>query len=83
LHSGITYENGAVQQSNFYDYDMVRSNNYPENVSVHIVEHPFSVHASGVGEPGVPPVAPAIMNAVYNATGKRLRSLPTGPSIDT
>jgi len=83
LHSGITFDKGAVEQSNFYDYDMVRSNNYPENVTVHVVKHPFSVHASGVGEPGVPPVAPAIMNAVYNATGKRLRSLPTGPSIDT
>lgn len=82
LHSGITYENGAVQQSNFYDYDVVRSNNYPENVKVHVVEHPFSVHAAGVGEPGVPPVAPAITNAVFNATGKRLRSLPTGSTID-
>jgi len=82
LHSGITYENGAVQQSNFYDYDVVRSDNYPENVKVHIVEHPFSVHAAGVGEPGVPPIAPAITNAVFNATGKRLRSLPTGPTVD-
>ena len=82
LHSGITYENGAVQQSNFYDYDLVRANNYPENVHVHVVKHPFSVHAAGVGEPGVPPIAPAIMNAVFNASGKRLRSLPTGPSID-
>ena len=83
LHSGITFENGRVMQSNFYDYDVVRSDNFPEKVVTHIVEHPFSVHASGVGEPGVPPIAPAIMNAVFNATGQRLRSLPTGPSVDT
>lgn len=81
LHSGITFEDGRAMQSNFYDYDVVRSNNFPEKVHTHIVEHPFSVHASGVGEPGVPPVAPAIMNAVYNATGKRLRSIPTGPTL--
>ena len=82
LHSGITFEDGRVMQSNFYDYDVVRADNFPEKVVTHIVEHPFSVHASGVGEPGVPPIAPAIMNAVFNATGKRLRSLPTGPSVD-
>lgn len=81
LHSGITFENGAVKQSNFYDYEVVRSDNYPENVQVHIVEHPFSVHASGIGEPGVPPIAPAIGNAIFNATGKRLRDLPLGTSI--
>jgi isoquinoline 1-oxidoreductase beta subunit len=83
LHSGITFEDGRVVQSNFYDYDVVRSDNFPEKVVTHIVEHPFSVHASGVGEPGVPPIAPAIMNAVFNATGRRLRSLPTGTTIDT
>ena len=59
LHSGITYENGAVVESNFNDYDVVRSDNFPEKVHTHIVEHPFSVHASGVGEPGVPPIAPS------------------------
>ncbi len=78
LHSGITFENGAVVQSNFYDYDVVRSDNYPRNVVTHIVPHPFSVHATGVGEPGVPPVAPAIANALFEATGKRRRDLPMG-----
>ncbi|MBX2854175.1 MAG: molybdopterin-dependent oxidoreductase [Rhodobacteraceae bacterium] len=81
LHSAITYEDGAVVQSNYHDYEMVRSTNFPQVVHTHIVEHPFSVHASGVGEPGVPPVAPAIANAVFNATGKRLRDLPFGESI--
>jgi isoquinoline 1-oxidoreductase beta subunit len=81
LNSAVTFRGGRVEQSNFHDYEMVRTSNYPEAVSVHIVPHPFSVHAAGVGEPGVPPVAPAIVNAVFNATGKRLRSLPTGVSV--
>ncbi|WP_119167692.1 xanthine dehydrogenase family protein molybdopterin-binding subunit [Algihabitans albus] len=83
LHSGVTYENGAVVQSNFNDYPMVRSTNFPKKVHTHIVEHPFSVHASGVGEPGLPPIAPALANAVFNATGKRLRDLPMGDTVET
>jgi isoquinoline 1-oxidoreductase beta subunit len=78
LHSSITFENGAVVQSNFYDYDVVRSDNYPLNVVTHIVPHPFSVHATGVGEPGVPPVLPAIANGLAAATGERRRNLPIG-----
>lgn len=77
LNSGITFENGAVVQSNFYDYDVVRADNYP-TVTTHIVPHPFSVHATGVGEPGVPPVSPAIANALFKATGDRRRNLPMG-----
>jgi isoquinoline 1-oxidoreductase subunit beta len=80
-HSAITFEQGAVLESNFHDYAMVRSDNFPEKVTVHIVEHPFSVHASGAGEPGVPPIAPAIANAIFAATGKRLRDLPMGASL--
>jgi len=80
LHSGITFENGAVVQSNFYDYDVVRSDNYP-TVVTHIVPHPFSVHATGVGEPGLPPVAPAIANGLFVATGQRRRSLPIGTNV--
>lgn len=81
LNSAITFENGAVQQSNYHDYDVARCNNFPELVVTHIVPHPFSVHASGVGEPGVPPFAPALYNAIFNATGKRLRSLPIGDQL--
>ncbi|MCA0939615.1 molybdopterin-dependent oxidoreductase [Salipiger pacificus] len=77
LHSGITFEGGAVMQSNYYDYDVVRSDNFP-TVVTHIVPHPFSVHATGVGEPGVPPVSPAIANGLFAATGDRRRHLPMG-----
>ena len=80
-HSGITFKDGAVQQSNFYDYDVARSTNYPNNVQVHIVPHGFAEHSTGVGEPGVPPVSPAIANAIFEAQGKRLRHLPMGETI--
>jgi isoquinoline 1-oxidoreductase beta subunit len=76
LYSGLDYVKGRVKQSNFHDYEMARMNRYPENVHTAIVEHPFSVHATGVGEPGVPPFAPALSNAIFAATGKRMRSLP-------
>ncbi|MEE3101818.1 MAG: molybdopterin cofactor-binding domain-containing protein [Pseudomonadota bacterium] len=79
LHSGITFANGAVEQANFYDYEMVRATNFPV-VTTHVVAHPFSVHATGVGEPGVPPVAPAIANALRAAGGERRRALPMGPT---
>jgi isoquinoline 1-oxidoreductase beta subunit len=81
LHSAITFEDGAVMQSNFHDYEMVRSDNFPQKVVTHIVAHPFSVHAAGVGEPGVPPIAPAIANGIFAATGNRLRDLPFGPTV--
>ena len=81
LYSGVTFENGAAVQSNYHDYEMVRSTNFPQKVHTHIVPHPFSVHAAGVGEPGVPPVAPAIANAIFHATGKRIRDLPMGETV--
>jgi isoquinoline 1-oxidoreductase beta subunit len=79
LHSGIDFKNGAVQQSNFFDYEMVRSDNFPRQVHVHMVPHGFGVHSTGIGEPGVPPVPPAIANALARATGQRRRHLPMGP----
>ena len=81
LYSGITYAKGKVEQSNFHDYQMSRMNRYPQNVSTTIVEHPFEVHATGVGEPGLPPFAPALANAIFAATGKRLRSIPFGEKV--
>jgi len=70
----ITATNGIIDQSNFHDYAVARMNDAPVQVDVHIVES--SSPPAGVGEPGVPPMAPAICNAIYAATGKRVRELP-------
>ena len=76
LYGEITFENGKVKQRNFNDYRMLRMNEMPV-VDVHILDSKEKM--GGVGEPGVPPVAPAIMNALYTLTGKRVRSLPLRP----
>jgi isoquinoline 1-oxidoreductase beta subunit len=73
LHGRITLKDGQVEQSNFGDYPVLRMNEMPE-ISVHIV--PSNADPSGVGEPGTPPIAPAVANAVAALTGKRLRKLP-------
>ena len=73
LHGEITMREGRVQQSNFHDYPALRLHEMPV-VEVHIV--PSTERPSGVGEPGVPPIAPAVANAVFAATGRRLRRLP-------
>lgn len=73
LKGEITVEDGAVQQSNFHDYEMLRMNESPD-IEVYRVD---SANApTGVGEPGVPPLAPALANAVFAASGQRLRQLP-------
>ena len=81
LHSGLTYADGRVVESNFHDYLMVRADNFPEIVHAHIVPHEIATHPTGVGEPGVPPFIPALTNAVFNATGKRIRDLPIGDQL--
>lgn len=82
LYSGLSFKDGAIQESNFSDYPLVRMKTYPKNVNVHIVKRSFSsYHAGGVGEPGVPPFTPALANAIFAATGKRLRNLPFGDKI--
>ena len=73
LYGEITFEKGRVKQRNFHDYPMLRMHEMPE-VEVHIV--PSDDKMGGVGEPGVPPVAPAVANALFALTGKRLRHLP-------
>ena len=77
----ITFKNGAVEQSNFNDYQLVRIDESPKQTNVHIVEHGIDVPPSGVGEPGVPPFAPALCNAIFAATGKRIRRLPIGNQL--
>jgi len=73
LHGAITLKDGVVEQSNFHDYRVIRINEMPR-VEVHIV--PSQAKPTGVGEPGVPPLAPALANAIFNAVGVRVRSLP-------
>jgi len=70
----ITATNGVIDQSNFNDYPLARMNDAPRQVDVHIIES--SAAPAGVGEPGVPPFVPALCNAVFAATGKRVRELP-------
>ena len=73
LLSEITFRNGAVVESSFADYPIVRYNEAPL-VEVHLVQ---STEApGGAGEPGVPPLAPAVVNAIFAATGQRVRALP-------
>ena len=76
LKGEITILDGRVEQSNFNDYPPLRLSEMPR-VEVHIV--PSEDPMGGVGEPGVPPIAPAVANAVFALTGKRLRSLPLRP----
>ena len=75
-HGKITTRNGAVEQHNFYDYGLSRMSDTPLNVHVHLVEDFVHLKPCGVGEPGVPPYAPALANAIFAATGVRQRSLP-------
>ena len=76
LKGKITIKNGQVVQSNFHDFDVLRIDEMPD-VDVHIVQS--SELPGGVGEPGLPPIAPAVCNAVFAATGKRVRKLPIKP----
>jgi isoquinoline 1-oxidoreductase beta subunit len=70
----ITATNGVINQSNFHDYPVARINEAPYQTHVYIVDS--SAPPGGVGEPGVPPFVPALCNAIYAATGKRIRELP-------
>ena len=78
LYGEITVQDGAVRQSNFHNYQMLRMNEMPK-VNVEIIQS--TKPPTGVGEPGVPPVAPALANALYQVTGKRFRDLPIAAQL--
>jgi len=73
LYGEISIRHGAVAQSNFHDYPMLRIDMAPA-VETHVINGGESL--GGAGEPGTPPIAPALANAIFNATGKRIRELP-------
>jgi isoquinoline 1-oxidoreductase beta subunit len=73
LYGAITLKDGQVEQNNFDGYQVLRMNAMPK-VEVHIVRS--TVAPTGIGEPGVAPVGPAVANAIYSATGKRVHALP-------
>lgn len=72
----ISFREGQVEQSNFHNYQVARLPLAPREIAVHLVKPAGEVPLGGVGEPGVPPIAPALCNAIFAATGKRIRQLP-------
>lgn len=78
LYGEITLRNGRVEQANFDSYKMARMDEMPK-VEVHILEGKGD--QGGAGEPGTPPIAPAVCNAIFAATGKRIRKLPVKPEM--
>ncbi|MEQ6119427.1 molybdopterin cofactor-binding domain-containing protein [Reichenbachiella sp. MALMAid0571] len=74
LKGAITFKDGRVEQSNFHDYSVARMTDAPKNIFVHLIDS--DEKPTGVGEPPVPPVAPALANAIYAASGKRFKNLP-------
>jgi isoquinoline 1-oxidoreductase beta subunit len=76
LKEQVRFENGRVTSSNFQNYPILSMSEVPE-IAVHLVESGKAL--GGVGEPGVPPVAPAVANAVFDAVGLRIRRLPMTP----
>ena len=73
LYGEITLEDGAVAQSNFHDYEILRIDRAPKIETIILTS---DARIGGGGEPGTPPIAPALANAVFNATGRRVRTLP-------
>src|SRR3546814_5610493 len=76
LKGEISFKNGRVEQGNFDDYEVARIDEAPREIHIHLAEQNFDLPPGGIGEPGVPPFAPALTNAIFAATGKRIRNLP-------
>jgi isoquinoline 1-oxidoreductase beta subunit len=79
----VTFKDGKVQQKNLDDFPVIRIDESPGVTNVYIMPPGPDTPPSGVGEPGVPPFAPALINAIFAATGKRIRALPIGKQLET
>jgi isoquinoline 1-oxidoreductase beta subunit len=76
MSNEIRFKEGRPEQANFNTYEVPRIAGAPREIRVHILPGDFNLPLGGVGEPGVPPVPPALCNAIFAATGKRIRRLP-------
>ena len=83
LSGEISFRNGRPEQTNFDTYTLLRMAETPADISVHLVAQDADVPMGGIGEPGLPPVAPALLNAIFAATGKRFRNLPVADQLKT
>ncbi|WP_394343421.1 xanthine dehydrogenase family protein molybdopterin-binding subunit [Hymenobacter perfusus] len=81
FYGGLTLKNGAVEQTNFYNYRLIRMHEAPQKIDVHFVQN--DIDPTGLGEPPFPPVFGAVANALYKAAGKRFYQQPFGPQLNT